>query len=212
MPKIKPLTKVEILQAMSKTKSVRSAARYLGCSYQHLKKWMKYYKDEKTGISLFDSHKNPHGHGISKFLTNKKKAPALLDIIEGRADPSNFDINKIKARLFQECYLREECYRCGFTERRIIDSKIPLILHFKNNNKKHYAIKNLEPLCYNCYFLYIEDIFTKADKQHMEDYLPASNVTKKTEFELDPYHLKRLKELGLMDDEEDDFSDLISKI
>ena len=37
MPKAKPLSKTQILDAMDKTKSVKAAARYLNCSYQHLK-------------------------------------------------------------------------------------------------------------------------------------------------------------------------------
>ena len=53
MPKAKPFTKDQIRNAMDKTLSVRAAARYLNCSYQHLKKWMKEYKDEKTGNHLY---------------------------------------------------------------------------------------------------------------------------------------------------------------
>ena len=57
MPKAKPFTKDQILNAMDKTKSVKSAARYLNCSYQHLKKWMKEFKDSETGLTLFELHK-----------------------------------------------------------------------------------------------------------------------------------------------------------
>ena len=75
MPKARPLTKESIISAMDKTKSVRAAARYLNCSYQHIKKWMKLYVDS-SGVSLFDAHKNQSGKGIPKFLSvsnlNKK--------------------------------------------------------------------------------------------------------------------------------------------
>ena len=56
MPKARPLTKESIISAMDKTKSVRAAARYLNCSYQHIKKWMKLYV-YSNGVSLF--HKYP---------------------------------------------------------------------------------------------------------------------------------------------------------
>ena len=99
MPKAKPFTKDQILNAMDKTLSVRAAARYLNCSYQHLKKWMKEYKDEKTGLTLFELHKNPYGKGIPKFLSNKNgfkgKEPPILDIIEGRVDASSFNPDKL---------------------------------------------------------------------------------------------------------------------
>jgi hypothetical protein len=152
VPKARPLTKEEILAAMSKTKSVRSAARYLNCSYQHLKKWMKLYEGS-NGKSLFEEHKNQSGKGIPKFLSHSpfgKKEPAILDIVNGVVDPSNFNPQKIKYRLIEGGYLKEECYSCGFHERRVLDYKMPLILHFKNGNKQHYRLDNLEMLCYNC--------------------------------------------------------------
>jgi molybdenum-dependent DNA-binding transcriptional regulator ModE len=42
MAKPKPITKEMVVSAMDKTKSVRAAARYLNCSYQHLKKYIKF--------------------------------------------------------------------------------------------------------------------------------------------------------------------------
>ena len=121
MPKAIHLSKEQILAAMDKTKSVRAAARYLNVSYQHLKKWMKVYKDE-TGATLFDSHKNQSGKGIPKFLSQTpfgRKEPALLDILEGRVDPSHFNPQKIKYRMIQEGYLKEERSNCGFHERQV---------------------------------------------------------------------------------------------
>ena len=120
MPKAKPFTKDQIRNAMDKTLSVRAAARYLNCSYQHLKKWMKEYKDEKTGITLFELHKNPHGKGIPKFLSSKNgfkgKEPPILDIIEGRVDASSFNPDKLKYRAVEAGLMKEECSRCGFND------------------------------------------------------------------------------------------------
>ena len=55
MPKAKPFTKQQVLGAMAKTKSVKAAARYLNCSYHHLKRYMKLYTDVETGKSLSSS-------------------------------------------------------------------------------------------------------------------------------------------------------------
>jgi len=162
MPKAIHLSKEQILAAMDKTKSVRAAARYLNISYQHLKKWMKVYKDE-NGVTLFEAHKNQSGKGIPKFLSAShynKKEPALLDILEGRVNPAHFNPQKIKYRMITEGYLKEECYNCGFHERRVSDYKTPLILHFKNGNKQHYSLNNMEMLCYNCYYLTVGDLYT----------------------------------------------------
>ena len=213
MPKAKHLSKDQVVMAMNKTKSVRAAARYLNVSYIHMKKWMKLYKNE-DGISLFEAHKNQSGKGIPKFLSNngtRKKDPALLDVIEGRIDPAHFNPQKIKYRLIEEGYLKEECSNCGFHERRVSDYKIPLILHFKDNNKQHYRLENMEMLCYNCYFLMIGDVFNNKQIEGLEDHKPVneSNV----EWELDDYTLQRLKELGLdQSPPPEDGSEFISRI
>ena len=99
MPAPKPISKQMCLAAMNKTKSVKAAARYLNCSYHHLKRYMKLYTDEETGKTLFELHKNQCGKGIPKFLKGSGKEPALLDIIEGRVDASSFSPDKIKYRL-----------------------------------------------------------------------------------------------------------------
>ena len=213
MPKARPLTKESIISAMDKTKSVRAAARYLNCSYQHIKKWMKLYVDS-NGVSLFDTHKNQSGKGIPKFLSVSsinKKEPAILDIIEGRIDPSHFNPQKIKYRLITDGYLKDECCNCGFHERRVSDYKSPLILHFKDNNKQHYRLDNMEMLCYNCYYLMVGDIFSNKQLEGLEDHKPMNQS--EVDWELDEYTKQRLLELGLDKPEiEDDGSEFISRL
>ena len=202
MPKAKPLSKEQIVAATNKTLSNRAAARYLNVSYQHFKKWAKLYKNDK-GETLFDAHKNQSGKGIPKFLKGQGKEPALLDIIEGRVDASSFSPDKIKYRLITEGHLLEECSNCGFKERRVVDYKIPLILHFKDKNKQNYRKENTELLCYNCYFLTVGDIFNDKQIKGLEDHKPVNNS--EVDWELDDYQKQRLEELGLGDEPEDDY-------
>ena len=216
MPSAKPLSKEVIASAMDKTKSVRGAARYLNCSYQHLKKWMKLYKDEASGKTLFELHKNQSGKGVPKFLSHApfgRKEPAILNIINGVVDPSNFNPQKIKYRMIEGGYLREECYKCGFNERRVLDYKIPLLMHFKNGNKQNYTLENVEMLCYNCYYLSVGDLYTGKQIENIEDHKPINNG--QVDWEVDDYTLERFKELGLYDSkplDSDDPYDLVSRL
>lgn len=214
MPKRLDFTKEQIISAMDKTKSVRGASRYLNCSYQHLKKWMKFYKDETTGLTLFETHKNQSGKGIPKFLSHApfgRKDPAILDIINGVVDPSNFNPQKIKYRMIEGGYLKEECYTCGFHERRVLDYKIPLLMHFKNGNKQNYTLENVEMLCYNCYYLAVGDLFTGKQIEGIEDHKPLNNS--QVDWEVDSYTEQRLRELGLYDSKPlDDGSEYISRL
>ena len=195
------------LAAMSKTKSVRAAARYLNCSYHHLKRYMKLYKDEESGKTLFEIHKNQSGKGVPKFLKSSGKEPALIDIIEGKINPASFSPDKLKYRLTSEGYLEECCGNCGFNERRVTDHKVPLILHFKDKNKLNYNLNNIEFLCYNCYFLFIGEIFTERDIKKLEDNKSVSKTTNAVDMQLDDYHLQRLRELGLDGENPEDEND-----
>ena len=206
----KPLLKSDIERAMAMTKSNRAASRYLHCSYIHYKRYAKNYTDE-NGITLFDKHKNQSGKGISKFLPNKGKEPALMDVIEGRVPIDSYTPEKLKNRLIQESYLQECCSKCQFAERRVLDYKVPLILNFKDGNKKNWTLDNLELLCYNHYFLYVGNIFTDKQVQHLEDYNP-STFQSKTDWELDDYYKEHLQNLGVIDQDQEPGSEFISKV
>jgi len=213
VPKSKPLSHEMIRAAVAKTKSNKAAARYLNVSYIHYKMWAKRYDATEPGYpNIFEQHKNQCGKGIPKFLSNgnPRKDFALLDLIEGRIDPSSFNPNKIKYRLLQEGYMKEECYSCGFHEHRVLDYKMPLIMNFKDGNKQHYRLENLEMLCYNCYFLQIGDIFSDKQLEGLEDHLVKNES--KVDWEVDEYTQQRLRELGLYDPKPvDDGSEYISR-
>jgi hypothetical protein len=205
MPKAKPLSKEQIVAAQAKTKSNMAAARYLHVSYQHYKRYAKLYK-------LFADHKNQSGKGIPKFLKGPKKMPHMLEIIEGRIAASSFDPNKLKYALIEQGYLLEECAICKFKERRVLDYKIPLLLHFQDGNSNNYSLNNVQLLCYNHYFLTVGDIFNDKDVKQIESKQEHFGTSEKVEWEVDDYHLQRLKELGLDSDDEDNPNQYISRI
>ena len=206
----KPLLKSDIERAMRMTKSNRAAARFSKCSYIHYKKWAKNFTDD-NGITLFDKHKNQSGKGIAKFLTNKGKEPALKDIIEGRVPIDSYTPEKLKNRLIQESYLQECCNKCQFQERRVSDYKVPLILNFKDGNKKNWSLENLELLCYNHYFLYVGNIFTNKQIQHIEDYNP-STFQSKVDWEMNDHFKEHLHQLGIVDDDHEPGSEFVSRV
>jgi hypothetical protein len=125
---------------------------------------------------------------------------------------TNFSPTKVKKRLFEEGYLKEECALCGFNERRVSDYKIPLLLNFKDHNTKNYRLDNLQVLCYNHYFLTVADVFNTADIAQIEDSVPKFNTSDAINWELDDYQLEKLKSLGLYDTPEDDGLDLVSRL
>lgn len=194
----KILSKEDCLRAMKMTRSNRAAARYLHVSYNHYKKYAKMYKNE-DGISLLEAHKNQSGKGIPKFLSAGGKEPPLMDLIEGRVPVEHFDPKKIKQRILFEALIEEKCNKCGFQERRVTDTKVPLILHHKDGNLKNFQLDNLEFLCYNCGFLYGVSPITEKQVEKMEDYVEKHG--EEFDWELDQHHIEHLKELGLYDED-----------
>jgi transposase len=203
MPKAKPLSKEDIVRAIKYTKSNRAAAKYLGVSYQHYKPWAKRYKMDDGDIeapNLFDLHKNQSGKGIPKYLPNKRKDPNVRNIVETGTGWESFTPEKIKSRLVAEALLLDECCSCGFHERRITDYKIPLLLNFKDGNKCNYLLKNLELICYNCYFLYVADPLTVNQVRHIEDNTEVKEVA--YDWDLSLEQIENMKSLGLWTKEE----------
>lgn len=208
MPAAKPISKSDCERAMRFTKSNRAAARYLGVSYGHYKRFAKEFNNEE-GKSLFEIHLNRQGKGIKKFLSNKiKKNSPLLEILNNKDfDPTSFTPEKIKSRLIQEAILPEECTKCGFKEQRILDYRVPLLLVFKDDNKMNYRLENLELHCYNCYFLHIGNVLTTREIKNIED--NQESVVKKHEWGLDKEdqvflskeYLENMKALGIFNEE-----------
>jgi len=192
----KVFSKEDILRAQRHTRSNRAASRYLGCSYQHYKMYAKMFTDPETGESLLAKHKNQSGRGIPKHLKGKV-LPALEEILNGKLDTSHFIPDKIKRKLIEECYLVEECNQCKFNERRVTDYKIPLLLNFKDGNKKHYNLENLELLCYNCFFLHVTDPISPEQANIIEEPDRDRFGIEKITWELDDYLLENMRELGI---------------
>jgi hypothetical protein len=200
MPAAKTFTKSQIETAMRYTKSVRAAAKYLGCSYQHLKPFMKALRvddSDPNSPTLFEIHKNQTGKGIPKYLPNKRKEPNVKRLFEEGIGYESFTPTKIKIRGIAEGYLKDECYTCGCNERRVTDYKTPTLLNFKDGNKSNYLIDNLEILCYNCYFLYVADPLTPDEIRHVEDNTTVKAVAH--DWGLDEAALDNMRALGLLD-------------
>ena len=207
----KILPKEDILRAQKMTRSNMAAARYLHVSYNHYKKYAKMYKND-DGVTLLEAHMNQAGEGIPKFALAGGKEIPLMDLLEGKVPIEHFDPRKIKARLLSEAKLVEVCDRCGFAERRVTDQKIPVILNFKDGNKKNWHLENLEFLCYNCSFLYAASPIEEKRAEAMEDYVKTRDD--EPDWELDSHHIEHLKDLGLYDDnsDKDDGSEYISRL
>lgn len=192
----KILTKEDILRAMKVTRSNLHASRYLHVSYNHYKKYAKMYKNEE-GVTLLQAHMNQEGKGITKY--SHKKLPKFKEILEGAVPSKYLDRDEFKQRLIFEALVDEKCCKCGFSERRVSDTQVPLTINYKDSNLNNLTLENIELLCLNCFFLYGNNVNSKKRKENVEEYVDHSREDK--DWEMDETTIEHLKELGLYDEE-----------
>jgi hypothetical protein len=132
----RPLMESQIRAAQEKSRSAFEAARTLGVSYNTYKKYAKMY-----------------GVGIEKAKKIKNKKYHIDDIIDGKH--MHYPLHKFKNKLFLSGYIPKICSSCGFSEERITDGKMPLLIDFLDGNLNNRKLDNIRALCYNCFFLLI---------------------------------------------------------
>lgn len=209
----KKLSEGVIRNAMKHTQSNHQAARYLKMSYDTYRKYAKLYIDQESGLTLFELHKNQHGKGITRVRWNHEFALDKLDEILTKSEYKAFSIEKIKNRLLFEGRLKHECYRCGHSEKRVVDYKQPLVLNFKNGDKYDWRFANLEMICYNCYFLFVGNLYTEKQIKNIEDVTAPAMKVAEVDLEIDDHYLEHFKQLGLIENKDyQDGDEFISRL
>lgn len=143
-PPAPPILRKDIEAAQLQTNSNAAAARWLGVTYARYKQYAELY-------GIFERHLNPKGVGVDKGYSKNVKSIPLREILAG--NHPDYSLSKLKNRLIARGKLTETCALCGFNERRVTDKKVPLMMSFKDGNRKNMGLENLELLCYNCMFL-----------------------------------------------------------
>jgi hypothetical protein len=145
------LLESEIMAAQSISKTEHEASRRLGVSYMTYRKYAKMY-------GLHGRVMNMGGKGIDKSIKNEDGGKYPLNkILEGKFP--NYSTHRLKDRMVRSNRIEQKCNKCGFGEARILDNKIPLLMNYIDGNPKNKLRDNIELLCYNCFFLYVNNPF-----------------------------------------------------
>jgi hypothetical protein len=196
-----------IRSAIRNTRSNKEAAEWLRVSYKTWRKYASMYKDPVNGRTLFDIHTAVGGKGVpkvrksGKYQVNPRALELGYQLVKGQySTPARID--ELSARLMKDGRLGFCCAECGFSQKRPIDMKMPLLLNFKNNDRTDWTEDNLRWLCYNCSFLLSLDYFTRAKRQVLQAIPPeAPDAPKELEsfYKIDEFYLEHLKHLGIKD-------------
>lgn len=194
------LTKAQILEAMANTRSNQEAARWLGITDVTYKKYAKLYTDDETGKTLWEKHKNVSGRGVPKLWSGSTYKKTLDEMLVQNQEPTGKRIAYLKEMLMKDGRLGYQCSACKYGEKRLTDMKAPILLNFKNGNKSDWRIENIQWLCYNCYFLFIGDLYNKkmmATVESMPLHSPEIRDDVMQVYQLDDFYYDHLRKLGL---------------
>ena len=158
MPKRKKLLQSEIEAVQAISTSASEAAKLLNVHYITYKKWAEFYGIHKVCKEFSTSSSGkPRKHDpykckkpLDKILRNEIKTVQFADVLQ----------KLIRAKLKEE-----KCENCGWSEARIIDNKVPLILDFIDGDKTNFTLENLRILCYNCTHNIGRNIWQPAKKR-----------------------------------------------
>lgn len=138
-----PIAESKIREAQQHCDTATDCAKYLKVCYSSYKKWAKKY-------DLFKI--KPWGKGDKKryWIPDKGKHP-LNQILAGKFP--EYSVFRLRDLLIKSGMKEDKCENCGFSEGRITDNKMPLLISFKDNDERNHLLENIEILCYNCMFL-----------------------------------------------------------
>ena len=138
----RPLLESEIRVAQDESHSAAEAARKLNVSYNTYKKYAKMY-------DIMERCKCVDATGMPKVHNPYRGKYPLEEILMGMHP--GYPTHRLRKKLFASKLKLEVCEVCGFSEARVTDGRVPLILAFKDGDRSNHVEENLEIVCYNCY-------------------------------------------------------------
>ena len=129
------LLESEIKTAQDESYSAAEAARKLGVSYNTYKKYARLY-------GIMERVKNPPQKGMKKEFNPYKGKYPLNELLEGLHP--NYPEPRLRGKILKAKVKPEKCEVCGFSEKRITDDKVPLMLAFKDGDRMNHRLENLE--------------------------------------------------------------------
>ena len=216
----KPMPLEMIKDVVANTRSNMDAINYIGVSIDTWKKYANSYLNE-DGITYYQAHRGDLTYRRGKtpihLLPEELKARHLNskntigEVLEGKIKTKSTSRNTIIASAIRFKLIKEHCYQCHLSEKRMLDNRMPLLLVHKDGDPNNFKKANIKFYCYNCYFYYVGDIFniTKGEKgpniykKQVEKDLQGIEGTPDETFnwDIDENYERNLKELGLIHDE-----------
>jgi hypothetical protein len=140
----RPLLQSELEEAKKHSVSSAGQARWMGVSFATFKKYCKLYGIYDPGYK---------GRGKKQNFDPTRGKYPLTTILTGvlNGNPGVTEWN-VKKKLLQNKMFEEKCNICGYSNKRVVDNKVCLLLDHKDGDLKNFKQDNLQLLCLNCTF------------------------------------------------------------
>lgn len=130
----------EFIKITSQSQTVAQASKLCGMSYRS-------YIERAKELNVFHLIKNQGGKGTKK----KHDSIKTSDILAGKY-PS-YQTYKLKIRLINEGYFKDECSICGWSKKPEGAKYTPCELDHIDGNPTNHRLENLRIICPNCHAL-----------------------------------------------------------
>lgn len=114
-------------------------ARHMRINYFTYKKYARIYGVWKP---------SPNIRGKKNICDPERGKYPLSEILDGKHP--DYSIFRIKQKLIGGGIKKEECERCGWKERSVLNGKVPLLMNFMDDNHKNHKLENMKLYCPNC--------------------------------------------------------------
>ncbi len=125
------LTEISIKYALKNCKSAQHCAEFLNVSFNTFKKYATSYVDGPTGKTLFDlAKKLGEVNGRRSINRQNIGVEGTIERILRGETKNNYSHQRFLEILLHYAKFESKCMNCGYSERRIIDYRVPLLLDF----------------------------------------------------------------------------------
>lgn len=140
------LTESEVIYAVTNCNSNKKCAEFLRVSLRTFSRYSKLFRDPKTNQTYYEILKAKRQSRRREFT---RKRDVIENILYGNTE-NPYTTRDLKRRILSLKLKQEVCDQCGYSEQRLSDNKVCLLLTFVDGNPKNGLLENLQFVCYNC--------------------------------------------------------------
>lgn len=153
------LTNRDVRKLTAEYDSISEMARAFNLQHAKMKNLLEncLYSEFETGLDYFNRIKRGKNKELSVKVYNNEDMQKIFSLNKPIRPEDRFSL---MYSLFSHGYKHKcVCEKCNnYIEPRKVDSKVPMLINFKDGDSNNTSLNNMEIICYICYFQHVGEI------------------------------------------------------